>query len=272
MNRTPLEGRPGPVRPGFIFHIPHASRALPPDIRAGIDLDDRDLGRELLALTDAGADRLFLPCRAPEDRTVRFPWSRLAVDVERFREDQDEPMAARGMGAVYTRTHDGRPLREPGSNRERILAELYDPHHARLAAAVRESLAEHGKAFVLDCHTFPSRPLPCDQDQEPDRPDVCIGTDGFHTPEWSVGILQDVFHRAGLRVAVNRPYAGAMVPLEFLGRDRRVLSVMIEIRRGLFMEEDTGRMHGGARNMGRIVDEAIEALRTEYDRYLDVLR
>lgn len=260
MNRTCPEGRPGPGRPGFIFHVPHASKALPPEIRERILLDDGDLNRELLALTDTGADRFFLPCQIQEDRTVLFPWSRLTVDVERFREDRDEPMAARGMGAVYTRTSEGRPIREPGFDRERMLADYYDPHHARLTAAVREALAEHGTAFILDCHTFPSRPLPCELDQEPDRPDVCIGTDGFHTPDWVVGSLEETFRRSGLRVAENRPYAGTMVPLEFLGRDRRVLSVMIEIRRGLFMEEGTG-VYGNAFSIGFFIRGAIQMLR-----------
>ena len=50
---------------------------------------------------------------APEITTARvvFPVSRLVVDPERFLYDAHEPMAARGMGAVYEQTADLRPLR-----------------------------------------------------------------------------------------------------------------------------------------------------------------
>ena len=44
----------------------------------------------------------------------------------------------------------------------------------------------------------------------------------------------------GFRVGMNRPFAGALVPNAFYGRDARVQSVMIELRRDLYMDERTG--------------------------------
>jgi N-formylglutamate amidohydrolase len=41
-------------------------------------------------------------------------------------------------------------------------------------------------------------------------------------------------------VGVNRPFAGALVPNAFYGGDARVQSVMIEVRRDLYMDERTG--------------------------------
>lgn len=248
----------------LIFHVPHASRSIPPVIRESLDLSDAALEQELTAMTDAGADELFLPCRSPGDRAVVFPWSRLVVDVERFRDDRDEVMAGCGMGAVYVLTHDGKSLRRPGFDREGLIRTYYDPHHAALEEAVQESLEESGRAFLLDCHTFPSWPLPCDLDQEPDRPDVCLGTDPFHTPEWAASTLASAFQRAGLRVAENRPYAGTIVPIAYLGRDACVLSVMIEIRRGLIIDEKTGCPILGAGNLARTVKDAVGRLREEY--------
>ena len=74
----------------------------------------------------------------------------------------------------------------------------------------------------------------------PDRPDICIGTDAFHTPDWLASLAAERFTAAGLTVAVNRPYSGALVPAEFCGRDRRVSSLMIEISRRRYMHEDGG--------------------------------
>jgi N-formylglutamate amidohydrolase len=39
---------------------------------------------------------------------------------------------------------------------------------------------------------------------------------------------------------VNRPYAGALVPAAFYGRDRRFSSLMIEVSRRRYMQEEDG--------------------------------
>ena len=48
------------------------------------------------------------------------------------------------------------------------------------------------------------------------------------------------FAHVGLSVARDRPFEGTIVPLEYLGKDERVDSVMIEVRRGLYCDEETG--------------------------------
>ena len=50
------------------------------------------------------------------------------VDVERFPDDVDEPMAAKGMGAVYTRLSTGGRLREDDpAERARLMEPLVSP-------------------------------------------------------------------------------------------------------------------------------------------------
>jgi hypothetical protein len=68
-------------------------------------------------MTEAWTDRLVADLHLPAQRLV-FPVSRLVVDVERFPDDEDEPMAGRGMGAVYTRLSSGERLRDLGSAAE----------------------------------------------------------------------------------------------------------------------------------------------------------
>ena len=50
--------------------------------------------------------------------------------------------------------------------------------------------------------------------------------------------LRDYFEQKGLSVAINEPFAGTMVPLKFYGKDRRVKSIMIEVNRKLYLEEN----------------------------------
>jgi N-formylglutamate deformylase len=229
-----------PWRP-IVAHVPHASAVIPPDVRAGILLDDDALARELVSLTDHHTDRLFAWLGGLGASRLVNGRSRLVVDPERFADDADEPMAAVGQGAVYTRTTDGRPLRAPdAAARAALLARFFVPYHAALTALVGDALARAGECLVVDCHSFATLPLPSEPDRAPDRPDVCIGTDAFHTPGALVARLRGALADEGFRVAIDRPFAGTIVPLRWYRRDHRVRSVMLEVRRGLYCDEATG--------------------------------
>jgi N-formylglutamate amidohydrolase len=224
--------------PAVVIHVPHASTYIPDDVRGRLLPSDVELRAELDWITDHFTDELFAhPSHLAT--TVRFPVSRLVVDPERFENDKQEPMSARGMGVIYTRSTLQTALREPPSNRERrdLLERFYRPHHRELTAAVDRALTQHGRCLVIDAHSFPARPLPYELDQDPNRPDICIGTDSYHTPEWLKDLARREFVELGCTVAVDRPFAGALVPLKHYLTDSRVSSVMIEINRGLYMTE-----------------------------------
>ena len=189
-------------------------------------------------MTDAFTDELF---SAPGARVVRFPMARLCVDVERFPEDAEEPMSKVGMGMIYTRTAHGKKLRRVlDANEKRELFENYQNHHGILTNAVKQALKEDGKALIIDCHSFPSTPLPCDVNQETPRPDFCIGTDSFHTSSQFAKIVGDCIKNKGYRLGIDMPYAGTIVPLDYYRKDHRVTSIMIEVNRSLYMNETSG--------------------------------
>jgi N-formylglutamate amidohydrolase len=248
-----------------VIHVPHSSAEIPADVGARLALSRAELQRELLAMTDRYTDELFvLPAQLA--RAIVFPVSRLVVDPERFEDDALEPMSRKAMGAVYTRTSDGRPLREPPARdeREALLTRFYRPHHAALAAAVAAALETHGHCLVLDGHSFPSRPLPYEDDQDPSRPEICLGTDAFHTPPGARDAARKAFESEGFGVALDRPFAGALVPAPFYGRDDRVLALMVEVNRGLYMDEATGEKLADFERMrerlGRALLGLIDAL------------
>jgi N-formylglutamate amidohydrolase len=163
-----------------VLHIPHSSRQVPAEERQGIRLDDAALNSELLRMTDAYTDELF-PRTPVEAGRVIFPVSRLVCDVERFPSDEDEPMATRGMGVIYTRTSMGEVLRaQPGAaDRQSILDRWYRPHHLKLERMVNDVITRSGGCLIVDCHSFPSVALPYELDQTEYRADFCIGTDSF---------------------------------------------------------------------------------------------
>ena len=223
----------------LVLHVPHSSTIIPPELRATFLLDDAELGEEIRKMTDLYTDELF---DVKSGCVVRFPVSRLVVDPERFRDDAEEVMAARGMGALYTSTSSLGCLRDrPDPHaREELLARFYDPHHQALEAAVDAALAANGRAVVIDCHSFPSQPRPYEIEQDPDRPDLCIGTDSFHTPSDLVERVQGAAERAGFSVEIDRPFAGALVPAKHYRQRRSVFAVMLEVNRRLYMDEETG--------------------------------
>lgn len=245
-----------PTHPAVVLHIPHASTTVPHDDRAHILLSDDDLALELLRMTDRFTDELFaLPER--EATTVAFPISRLVLDPERFVDDAQEPMSARGMGVIYTRTSDGAVLRDSPDvrDRRRLLEQYYHPHHDRLTTAVDGALDAHGMCLVIDCHSFPAVTLPYELDQFGVRPDICIGTDSFHTPSALRDSAVRIFENAGFTVTVDRPFAGALVPASHYRRDARLRALMIEVNRGAYMDETTGdRLPGFDQLRARLQD------------------
>jgi N-formylglutamate deformylase len=224
-----------------VLHIPHSSRHVPAEERQAICLDDAALSSELLRMTDAYTDELF-PLTPVEAARLVFPVSRLVCDVERFPTDENEPMAARGMGAIYIRTSNGDVLRTPpdAAHRQTLLDRWYGPHHAKLERMVDDVTARSGVCLIIDCHSFSSFPLLHEPDQAADRPDFCVGTDSFHTPAAVRDAIVGAIKNEGYSVTVDAPFAGALVPLSSYHKDRRILSVMIEANRRLYMDERSG--------------------------------
>jgi N-formylglutamate amidohydrolase len=226
----------------MIFHIPHSSFSIPSDLRSTIALDDRALEDELRAMTDAYTDDLFGCHAEADDALIIFPVSRLVVDPERFLDEMLEMMAWIGMGVVYTQTSGGATLRDNPTLEERdyLIRTFYVPHHDLLNEATGSALRQNGAVLVLDCHSFPSAPLPYELDQDGDRPDICIGTHPFHTPPDLIEIGRGAVAAEGLTCRLNKPFDGCLVPNRFLEQDERVSSIMIEVNRSLYMDESSG--------------------------------
>jgi len=225
----------------IIFHIPHSSKIIPEDVRNQFVLSDEELKDELLLMTDAHTDDLFVSNKT-EQETVIFPVSRLVVDPERFVDDDLELMSEKGMGVIYTQTSSGKKLRRSITEQEResLLNTYYHSHHDRLNKAVGYQLKKYGKVLIIDCHSFPSIPLPYEYVQSKDRSDICIGTDDFHTPESLTQRCVQLFQKKGYSIKINKPFKGSLVPGEYYQKNKNVCSVMIEVNRKLYMDEKTG--------------------------------
>jgi len=233
----------------IVFHIPHASRIILAKDRQKLVIPDAELDKQILQMTDHYTDELFNLPKGGAKR-VLYPVSRLVIDPERFLDDANEPMATQGMGVVYAQTANGKTLRAKADieERARLINTYYQPHHKNLVAAVDSALAREGYCLIIDGHSFPEKPLPYETDQNPDRPDICIGTDAFHTTEYLASEVGRIFEQAGFSLAFNRPFGGSIVPVKHYRITPAVKSIMIEVKRKLYMDEATGDKLSGFEN------------------------
>jgi N-formylglutamate deformylase len=224
----------------LFVHIPHSSMAIPLHYRSLFLVPPHEIKLELMRMTDTYTDELA----DWPDRLV-FPVSRLLCDVERFRNKQMESMAKAGMWVCYTHGSEGTLIKLFGDAHEKEMLDLYyDPHHIRLAAMAMARIELFGHCLIVDVHSFSSSPLPYEPCQDISRPDICIGTDNYHTPDSLKEFTANFFTGCGYSVAFNNPYSGAITPLDMAGRESRLFSIMIEMNRRLYLDPSTGLKNG----------------------------
>lgn len=228
-----IPGDPGST---VILHVPHSSTVIPEDVRRGIVLSDDALNAELAAISDADTDVIALG--AAELASLR-PWifvnraSRLVIDPERFPDEREE-LNAVGMGAVYERTTDLEVLRTPSDDeRAELIGRFFEPYAEAIARLVRDRFEAVGRVTIIDVHSFPVVALPYELHADGPRPEVCLGTDAFHTDQALLDAATDTMRLAAPTgdVDVNTPFAGCYIPLDQYEINARVRGVMLEIRR-----------------------------------------
>ena len=265
-----VQRREAPEVP-LLTHIPHSAIFVPPRWRRQIILDDEALAAELLAMTDRHTEELFAPPSLSLGGAAFVNRvSRLVCDPERFPDDAQEPMCKKGMGAVYTHTANGGLLRAPDFSaleREEVLSEIFRPYANAIEAEVEQMLERFGRCLIIDGHSFPSMPLPY-EDPTLERPDICLGSDPYHSDPVLVEALSRTAQAHGWSVGHNTPFSGSYVPFRHFERDERVTSVMIEVNRGRYMDEVTGERRDAFEEVAALVGELVEtAIRFEAFRH-----
>ena len=224
-----------------ILHAPHGGTLVPDEQRAAFTIGDAELAAEISALTDHATDAMIRP--VPGASLVMNRLSRFVVDPERFPDGREEMLAV-GMGAFYTH----------GTRRQLIRPDVSDSalpaFHQHYSTVVEQlttrALERHDWALILDVHSYPETALPYELHAEEHRPELCIGYEPFHAREGLLAVVRDAF--VGWEVGENEPFHGAYVPLAYYGTDRRVQSVMLEIRRDTYLTAD------GSPDAARVAD------------------
>ena len=236
----------------LVISIPHAGRAYPPECGA---MTRVPLER-LMRLEDRFADTLAKGCIRAGMRVITAQTPRLWIDLNRAESDFDPQMMLPPLPAVPFTSQKVRqglglvPARLSGVGdiwREKLsqtdlaarIEHVHRPYHAAVADSLNEAQRRFGCAVLLDVHSMP--PIKGD-----DAPDVVIGDRFGRTADARISdCARAVCENAGLRVAINTPYAGGYV-LERHGRPHaNIHAVQIEFDRRLYL--DTAQEQPSAR-------------------------
>jgi N-formylglutamate amidohydrolase len=218
----------------YLINLPHSATHIPDAF-----LDDYYLGKEeleanIFEYADLYTDVLFSDFFETFGG-VKAKYSRLLCDIERFFDDEAEPMHKKfKLGWFYENailSHT--PLRST-KNRE-VIAKYYENYHRKLNQKTAQKLKEHGQCTIIDCHSF-SNEFYWFLDESLHLPDICIGFDEYHKDPLLVEAILSEFKEYD--IGINEPYAGSLVPINYWQKERRVKSVMIEINKKLYLKED----------------------------------
>ncbi len=225
-----------------VFTVPHAGRDYPPWLvdRLAVTLD------RIAPLEDRLADLLVAEVVERGWQTLIARQPRLLIDLNRAETDFDARAvsgarnpAARpshrargGLGLVPDRLGGTALWRHPLTAAE-LAQRIVSTHrvwHAAVDAALTRARESHGQAILVDLHSMP--PLPGLAPAQ-----VVIGNrHGASAPDAVVRMAAACFRDAGLRVALNAPYAGAHM-LERHGRPSHGISaIQVEIDRRLYLD------------------------------------
>jgi len=165
-----------------VFHIPHGATAIPADVRRRLLLSDEQLAQELLRVTTPHTEELFAH-RDEDAVALRFPVSRSSSIRSATWTTPRSPWRRAGWESSTRALRWGDAAGPPLFERTRRSHQplLRAPPGGgggcgRLGPGPARPLARG------DCHSFPSRPLPCDLDQAPDRPRCAWAPTGSTRP------------------------------------------------------------------------------------------
>lgn len=270
MNRSfDLHGDPGAPPSPVILSVPHAGRAYPPEILPLI----RTYPSALRGLEDRYVDLVALGARGARVAIVqKLP--RAWIDLNRG-EDERDPLVDEGADTRRQPARSAKlrsglglvPRRVPGAGeiwrRKLTGADMatriegaHRPYHQTLADALTAARRRFGVAVLLDLHSMP--PL------GPGAAQVVLGDRfGRAASARFVARAEGVALAAGLRVALNSPYAGGHV-LDRHGRpERDVHAVQLELDRALYLDAKLDAPGDGLESTTMLVGSVLTALEDE---------
>jgi N-formylglutamate deformylase len=239
-----------------IFASPHSGRAYEDGFLAETILDPLTLRSS----EDAYVDQLigdvapwgcpFICAQAP----------RAYVDLNRAVDEIDpaviegaikrgsNPRIASGLGVIPRVVAHGRFIyrgKLPLAEAQRRIDKLWRPYHDAMAALIRAGTERFGQAILLDLHSMPHEAVASFSKSHQPAEIVVGDRYGASADPDITQFVVACFQRAGFRVALNAPFAGAYILQTYGKPNRRQHALQIEIDRSLYLDAKTLRPSDG---------------------------
>ena len=266
----------GIVRPRgpshVVYSLPHSGRYYPDSFIH----EARQQGVALRASEDAFVDEMIEPSPESGVYAITCRYARAFCDVNRNPLELDArlirgelPKAAlslsarvkAGFGVIARRLSADQdiyrhPLDMPEVNRRLDL--IHRPYHNALQGLLNEAQSVHGGAILIDWHSMPSAAL---VNVVGPRPDIVLGNlHGESCREALTRRVTKLFEDAGLRVGLNKPFAGGYIIEQYGRPSGGVEALQVEINRAIYMNEASFEPHSGLVRLKEIFRTLTAAL------------
>jgi N-formylglutamate deformylase len=240
----------GPVR--LVYDSPHSGRQYPTGWRTKATREELRRGE------DAYVDELLSGATAHGAMVLDETVPRCYIDVNRAASDIDAELLAepwpgpvvpsdktrRGLGLIRRFVVPGVEINVgPLTVAEvrRRIADVYDPYHAALRAAIAAVREANGACWHVNWHSMKS----VGNAMTPDgpgarRPDFVVSDrDGASASPELTSLVVETLRDMGYRVSGNDPYKGGTIVEQLGDPARGVHSIQVEINRALYLDELT---------------------------------
>jgi N-formylglutamate amidohydrolase len=241
----------------ILFASPHSGRRLPKDFIEAARWPAPKLAERIGRLEDRYVDELFDGVWNFGGVYLKALVHRAYVDLNREPYELDQSMFAdmlpeyantrsprvlAGLGAIARAAGEGGDIyarKLSLGDLETRLERVHRPYHDVTHAILQDLRAQFGFAVLLDCHSMPSG--------QPRKPaDIVLGDRyGASCAPWVTDLAQEILGGLGFSVARNNPYAGGYITQTYGAPKRQVHALQLELRRDLYMDEETLEKHEG---------------------------
>jgi N-formylglutamate deformylase len=274
---TPVEvWQPTAAALPLVCDSPHSGTAYPADFGHAVPMALLRRGE------DTHVHRLWHTAPAHGATLLAATFPRTYIDPNRNESDLDPaqiegqwpeplhpgPKTQQGLGLIWQRISRA-GVATPLYTRPRTVAEVqrriahyWRPYHAALQAAIDASVQRFGAVWHLNLHSMPN-----DVYQRLGRPDappladfVLGDRDGTTCAPEFIHLIGETLQGFGYSVAYNEPYKG----VELIGRigqpQLQRHSLQIEIRRPVYMDEDTRAPNAGFAPLQQHLDQVLRTV------------
>jgi N-formylglutamate deformylase len=235
----------------LVFDSPHSGERYPDDFD---HLPPREVIRQA---EDTHVARLWAHVPTVGATLIEAEFPRAYIDPNRSLADIDPDLLAdawrepfvptrkteQGVGLVWRLARGGMPIYARKLNAAELLARIdgyYLPYHEALASLIDARHRTFGAVWHLNCHSMPSVGDAFSDDPGRERADFVLGDrDGTTCEDAFTRFVADAVGAIGYSVAINDPYKGVEIVRRYGRPAEHRHSLQIEIKRRLYMDEQT---------------------------------